>query len=180
MLRNLTFYIKWIWPVFADFIPLLILVFCNTRLACELRQARIFRRNSCHVRNNQERHDRVTLTLVIIVLMLLVFVSPSEIIRYVNPYGSWGYVGYIVASVTNVLQALNFAINFVLYCTVNRHFRQAMCDILCGCASKTQRQTTLEFENSPLNGKSPERQSSMPTTVGEVQCPALGSDESFL
>ncbi|KAK2146666.1 hypothetical protein LSH36_590g01019 [Paralvinella palmiformis] len=180
MRRHLTFYIKWIWPVFADFVPLLILVFCNTRLACELRQARMFRRSSsCHLRNNQDRHDRVTLTLVIIILMLLVFVSPSEIIRYVNPYGSWGYVGYIVASVTNVLQALNFAINFALYCAVNRHFRQAMCDILCRCTHKGSRLNASQFENSPMNGK-PLRQQSVVLAVKKGNSPTMSCGESFL
>ena len=45
--------------------------------------------------------------------MLLILVSPSEILRYINPYKSWGHAGYIVANVTNVMQASNFGVCYL-------------------------------------------------------------------
>ncbi len=123
------FYIRWIWPIFADFIPVLVLAWCNTHLIRELRAASINRRRTCQGQQVKDSGQKVTLTLVIIVLMLLLLVSPSEILRYVDPY-RWGEVGILVAMITNTMQALNFALNFVLYCVVNANFRntiKAMC-----------------------------------------------------
>ena len=131
--RSLKIYIHWVWPVVADFVPVLILAFCNMRLIRELRHAISSRRRSCHGQVVRDSSHKVTLTLVIIVLMLLLLVSPSEILRFFNPFESWGEVGHIVAAVTNVMQTCNFAFNFVLYCVVNANFRQTIKAMFSRC-----------------------------------------------
>ena len=129
----LFFYIQRIWAIVADFIPIAILAFCNTRLIWELRKATSNRRKTAHGQKIRDSSHKVTLTLVIIILMLLFLVSPSEILRYINPYKSWGQIGKTVADVTNMLQALNFAFNFILYCVVSPTFRHTFKAMFSRC-----------------------------------------------
>ena len=126
-LRN---YIQWVWPVFAEFVPIVTLAFCNFRLVKELNAARTARRITCRGQAVQDENIKVTLTLVVIVILFLILVAPSEILRYINPYKNWGTAGYIVANITNVMQASNFALNFVLYCLINPKFRHTLKNIL--------------------------------------------------
>ncbi|KAK2155663.1 hypothetical protein LSH36_234g02020 [Paralvinella palmiformis] len=131
--KNMQLYMRWIWPIIAHFVPVVLLVFCNVRLIRELKGARLIRRSSCPGQKIKERGNKVTLTLVIIVLMLLILVSPAELLKYVNPYKSWGYVGHIVASVANMMQTVNFSFNFLLYFAVNANFRQTFRALLPPC-----------------------------------------------
>ncbi len=145
--EGIVFYVRWVWPVLADFIPIGILAFCNTRLIYELKRATRTRKRTAHGQMIKESNHKVTLTLVIIVLMLLFLVSPSEILRYVNPYESWGHTGHLAASVTNVLQAINFAFNFILYLVVSATFRHTFKSMFTRCrrsrADQAERQTML-------------------------------------
>ena len=120
---SLQLYMRWVWPILADFIPLAVLAFLNWRLIRELRTATRRRRSTCRGQVVQESSQRVTLTLVVIVVMLLLFVSPSEILRYFNPYKSLGKAGHTISIITNICQTVNFAFNFVLYCAVSESFR---------------------------------------------------------
>ena len=153
--RTLKVYIRWVWPVVADFVPVLILAFCNARLIRELRHAISSRRRSCHGQVVRDSSHKVTLTLVIIVLMLLLLVSPSEILRFINPFKSWGEVGHVVAAVTNVMQTCNFAFNFVLYCVVNANFRQTIRAMFSRClrdqGEKPELQSMLTHNNTTLD-----------------------------
>ena len=139
------FYIRWIWPVLAVFLPAIILLVCNCRLVMSLHIA--FRRQKRTVtatsnskglliQTRQSKHHSsnviVTLTSVVIVLVAIIFVAPVEIIRYTNPYKLWGIrIGHHVALIGNLLQTVGFASNFILYCVVNSRFRQTLKDILC-------------------------------------------------
>ena len=134
--KYLRIYMKWAWPVFADFVPVAILAFCNIRLIRALRIASTARRRTCEGQTVRDSSHKVTLTLVIIVLMVLFLVSPAEILRYINPYKSWGEVGHVIADVANVMQASNFAFNFVLYCVVNATFRQTLKSFFRCCSVK--------------------------------------------
>ena len=155
VMRGVLFYIKWIWPILADFIPIAILAFCNTRLIWELKRATNTRKRTAHGQIIKESNHKVTLTLVIIVLMLLFLVSPSEILRYINPYKSWGDTGHVVASITNVLQAINFAFNFILYCVVSATFRHTLKSMFTRCykerADKAEMQSMLTRVNTSMD-----------------------------
>ena len=157
LVRNVRFYIRWIWPIFADFIPVIVLAFCNARLVMELNRASSVRRRALHSSNAKESGHKVTLTLVIIVLMLLLLVTPPEVLKYINPYKAWGHVGYVVANVANALQALSFAINFFLYVVLNPYFRQTMWDLFCSCCQfkSSDREVTAMNSKYTLNGYSP-------------------------
>ena len=143
---NLKFYTVWIWPVISTFLPLIILFFCNARLIQELRNASRSRRISARGQRVRDPSQKVTLTLVIIVLMLFVFVMPAEVLKYYNPY-KWGYVGEVMAMAANVMQNINFAFNFVLYCVLSPSFRQTIKSLMPECyqelGDKMEMQTML-------------------------------------
>ena len=141
----LLFYIRWLWPVLAVFIPVIILIFCNCRLVKELHrtvQSRgwLSNQSSCKSlsRSNSSSYTThlhsgsivVTLTLVVIVLIAIFLVAPAEVIRYINPYKSWQSMGQTIALVGNLLQTIGFASNFLLYCSINNRFRQTLRDML--------------------------------------------------
>jgi hypothetical protein len=79
---------------------------------------------------------RLTMTLVIIVVMYVTLFVPAELFNFftdhVNGCRSRVTVYNTALAFGNLLQAVNFAVNFVLYCAVNTHFRQTMCR-LAGC-----------------------------------------------
>jgi len=105
------------------------------------------RRRADHHQSQSDTTNAITLTLTVIVIMYAVLVSPAEIsnifTHMINAYleqhrtaskeDSTVQSGdadkqqadsYNVAiAVANTLQTMNFACNFVLYCTVNVHFR---------------------------------------------------------
>ena len=139
---KLVYYIRWVWPVIADFFPLLLLVFCNSKLIMELHKTSKSRKETCPGQPVRATSNRVTVTLIAVVVMLFVFVSPAEILKYINPYKSWGAVGHVVAMVTNVMQLVNFASNFLLYCAINPKFRAAakglVFDLCCPWKAKAK------------------------------------------
>ena len=138
-------YIRWVWPVLAVFIPAIILLVCNCRLVNDLHHAVRSRKalalHSRHsissvgsTRRSSQLHSSstiVTLTLVMVVLVVMFFVAPVEIIKYINPYKLWGETGHVIALTLNLLQAVGFASNFILYFVVNARFRQTIKDIFC-------------------------------------------------
>ena len=148
--RFLGIYIRWICPLLAVFIPLTILSYCNFRLIQGLRRAPLNRKNTCPGQTIKEANNRITLTLVIIVFMALMLVTPAEVLKLFNPYTRWGKIGYHVASFANVLQAINFAFNFILYVAIDSNFRLICRNVLLGrCLGNTPLQ--LESEVIILN-----------------------------
>ncbi|CAL1538172.1 unnamed protein product [Lymnaea stagnalis] len=78
--------------------------------------------------------NSVTATLVAVVLLFLIFVSPSELLKFSIEYTSASLEQKsIVKDVTNFMQVLNFSLNFVLYCAVNKTFRHTLHGLVCCC-----------------------------------------------
>ena len=77
--------------------------------------------------------NSVTATLVAVVVLFLILVSPSEILKFIYQVGGGSntYTSKIVQSITNLMQAINFSVNFVLYCAVNKSFRSSLAAIFC-------------------------------------------------
>ena len=117
--------------------PLLVLAFSNAFLIRALHQAKNrivrFRKNE----TQQETSQRVTLTLVVIVIFYLVLVTPAEITnlwrQIVAGDGKSSPTSNqfnLAVAAVNVLEAINFAFNFVLYCVINTHFRRIVHSLL--------------------------------------------------
>ena len=148
------FYIIFL-AILGTFIPLIILSFCNICLVMALRESR---RLQQRYRANapKESNHRITLTLITMILLFIILVCPSTILVFFKDIGmgptsksiddsadhNARYVAYQVAThLTNLLQAINFSANFILYCVINVHFRKVMGHVLlCRCLrSKSSR-----------------------------------------
>ncbi|XP_045192521.2 mu-type opioid receptor-like [Mercenaria mercenaria] len=77
--------------------------------------------------------NSVTATLVAVVVLFLILVSPSEILKFIYQIGGGSNTNTykIIQSITNLMQAINFSVNFVLYCAVNKSFRSSLAVIFC-------------------------------------------------
>jgi hypothetical protein len=115
----------YIWSIFGYFIPVIILIYCNAHLIKALkasyRMRKLYRVHS----KAADPGTHITPTLIAIVCAFLLLVSPSEIIHFYYYMIDRSQVEdfSMAIVVTNVLQTLNFSLNFLLYCVVNAHFR---------------------------------------------------------
>ena len=115
----------YIWSFAGYLIPVIVLIYCNFHLIRALRRScRVRRQYRVHARHITD-NSQITPTLVAIVCMFIILVSPSEIMQFYFYYVTPKQVELhsFIIMVTNLLHTMNFALNFVLYCLVNRHFR---------------------------------------------------------
>jgi len=131
--------------------PLCVLVFCNVHLIKTLRLSMQSRhqldaqnsfsrtvRTTSQNRTARERSEqaayRITLTLIIIIILFVFLFIPSELLNFfVKVAAQTSHnteVFNVAVAVGNLLQTINFAVNFVLYSTVNTYFRYTICRIV--------------------------------------------------
>lgn len=91
-------------------------------------------------RHTDNALNSVTATLVAVVVLFLIFVSPSEILKFIFLWsgGTQTHTYTIIRSITNLMQAINFSVNFVLYCAVNKSFRRSFRKIFCICRTSNR------------------------------------------
>ncbi len=128
------------WAVVGNFIPLILLLFFNVCLMREIHKSYAMRKHmngssSVHAQNDHEASNRVTITLIAIVVMFFILVAPSEILKHVAfLFGknlSSNYTYLTIEVITNVMQTINFSANFILYCIINPSFRKTMKEMFC-------------------------------------------------
>ena len=140
-------------------LPAFLLIFCNFSLILALRQSYQLRRE--HSVNQQLQtasrvKNRITLTLVIIVMTFIVLVLPCELLDCMSDYLYSGTdtarnENFLVArSVANVLQVVNFTFNFLLYCAINAHFRSVLSDLFKCRKGNIGRAGTIRTQCVPL------------------------------
>lgn len=138
----------YLWSVLGYVIPVAVLTYCNVHLIGALRESRRVRRqyrvHVGRVSNAPGPGVKITPTLVAIVCMLIILVSPAELVNfyYYAVEGTSVENFNVVMVATNVLVTMNFGLNFVLYCIVNVQFRKAArrvchCHRLCGSPPPT-------------------------------------------
>jgi len=125
---------SYIWSLLGFTLPVITLIYCNVHLVGALREScRMRRLYVVNARDSTSCGSRVTPTLVAVVCMYLVLISPSELLQFyyytVRRESVELFNAAIVA--TNVLQTTNFALNFVLYSVVNIHFRETWKKLFC-------------------------------------------------
>ena len=116
-----------IWALFGFFIPIAILMICNVNLISALRHSINLRQHTVRTyTENRDVSSRITRTLIVLIAMSILLVSPSELLHFIHElFDKESYRNFEVAIVfTNVLQAINFAFHFALYCAVNVTFRR--------------------------------------------------------
>jgi len=183
-----------IYFIFDIVLPLPALTFCNVCLALALRRSRQLQlQQSLHLhggdmttarksarssaRNDpsgcnatagvKSSHDRLTRTLIGLIIMLIFLVGPSEILDFFRPYVLTGggspearqhryRVYHTATAVTNFMLLVNFAVNFVLYCVVNANFRRTFWDMVsCRCLRRRldDSGTTVRGRGVGANGR---------------------------
>ena len=121
----------YIWGILGFIVPIFILAYCNFKLIHSLRLSRKLRKQrqegqrKCSDSNYQKF---ITVTLISIVFMYFLLVMPSELVHFYGDIIETEYTGtYRILLITsNLLQAVNFSMNFVLYCFINQYFRKVI------------------------------------------------------
>ena len=116
-------------------IPMVILSYCNFHLIKTLRESvrtrHVYR---VHERNNRNC-NKITPTLIAVIFMFLFLCSPAEVLSFcfyhVSAEMAEKFTFLLVTA--NMLQMINFSMNFLLYCLVNSHFRSTLKHVItCG------------------------------------------------
>ncbi|ELT92858.1 hypothetical protein CAPTEDRAFT_190544 [Capitella teleta] len=113
-----------LWAILGTYLPLFILAFTSVKLV----QSLIRSRSLSMTDPNRYSCGRITRSVVCIVCSFLLLVCPSMVMQSLIPlfdshkYNNSSQIG-IAVILLNVLQAIKFASNFVLYCAVNKQFR---------------------------------------------------------
>lgn len=157
---------KVLWSILCQFIPLLILIVCNVCLTRAIRQSRELHRR-CRASFGQKSttssrsqvanatassctNQRLTPTLIALIIVYIICVSPSAFLFIFNVVGvgdatssseTTYFVYHTAGVIANCLFLVNFAANFVLYCVVNVRFRCMAREVLCCACSTTSRHT---------------------------------------
>ena len=122
----------YVWCIIGFFIPMAILVYCNIHLIGALRESMRMRKHYTTSNKTVSPGSHITPTLVAVICQFLLLMTPSEVINFY-----YFAVGQDVAEaftfaivVTNILQTLNFSLNFILYCIVNSRFRSTLLQLI--------------------------------------------------
>ncbi|XP_060558222.1 probable G-protein coupled receptor B0563.6 [Ruditapes philippinarum] len=135
---KLFYRISWVHALVITFIPILILLVSNFVLIFAMRKAAkeraaLHSNRDAEIRKDQTRLTR-TLIAVVVVFIVCTFLSAfvEDPISYSLFGGDRSWKDYIKSPanqlfiyISNLLVFLNSSLNFVLYCSFNRKFRQA-------------------------------------------------------
>lgn len=147
---------KVLWAIFGNFIPLIILLYCNIRLIRALHISKQLR--LLHSRDDTSclsAHRRINITLITIIILFFILVAPSEITKFIF-YTMKGhtmdkFVYSIVSDITNTLQTINFSVNFILYYVIIAPFRKTLNEFVC--AFTRPKRNTVPRDRSSNSGK---------------------------
>ncbi|KAK2149977.1 hypothetical protein LSH36_428g02007 [Paralvinella palmiformis] len=123
-------------------VPAVMLIYCNIRLVQALRRSHRIRIR-CYVQDHNSQRSRkwITVTLIVISLGFIVLVFPCELmdffVDYIKMNISRTESFLLVRSLANTMQVTNFALNFIVYCIINVHFRMILQE-MCRCSTTKQ------------------------------------------
>lgn len=154
MARDLTYthyYKVWSNLIVTALVPIVVLVFCNSKIFFELRKSRKEMSVSSRRSNNQDQQEanpdhNLAMILAGIVMVFAVchffrfflafyHVSIAERTKICHEQGRetahppWLY---IISALNHLMLMVNSSINFIIYCAVGSKFRQAVMAKLCG------------------------------------------------
>ena len=122
----------YLWGTLGFMLPIFLLAYYNFKLIHSLRLSRKIRKQRLEGQrksfsnNNQKL---ITVTLISIVFMYFLLVMPSEIVHFYGEIAdpkSYRRIYRLLLITSNLLQAVNFSMNFSLYCFVNHYFRKVI------------------------------------------------------
>ena len=112
-------------------LPLLLLLYLNTRLTLVYRkvQRRRTMMNSC-----REHHDNsITLVMIMVVLLFIICNAPARIVQLIWQYQAYQCPkpAFIMNILSNVMEVLNSSSNFIIYCICRCQFRRNLARRMC-------------------------------------------------
>ena len=140
-------------------LPVIVLAFCNFFLIRNIHRSRRQRLqtaqcNSSFKKKQEETQQVMTLVLIIIVLMHILLVTPGGITNFVAKLSKGTRTSpthAIVVAVVNVMEICNYTFNFVLYCTLNAHFRLVISKVVSKCCVFCKCQKELHATKEELD-----------------------------
>ena len=124
------------YAILGIFIPLAVLSVCNICLVRALRRSQQLQKScvvsSSTIQSQTDTRHRITPTLVGLIIIFVAFVGPSEVLAFFKQHVVQAkfQLFKLAIIVTNFLQLVNFAVNFVLYCILNVEFRKTLANLL--------------------------------------------------
>ena len=133
----------WIQAILIKMIPCILLVVLTICLIVAMHQAnkRRMKLKSQGKKDESDRareHNRTTGMLLAIVGLFLLTELPQGILTLCNIFIPNFYmdVYWPLGDVLDMLAMINNSINFVLYCTMSRQFRDTFMDVFCSCCPR--------------------------------------------
>ncbi|ELT95309.1 hypothetical protein CAPTEDRAFT_224006 [Capitella teleta] len=139
---------KALFTIFGTFLPLLILIACNVRLIIEL-----YRCKAMGIADPARYcTPRITMVVVGIVVSYLILVCPSMVLeqlantKLISTQDGQALARFRIAVVVaNLMQSCKFACNFLLYCAVNKQFREHVSNLMRKSSVKHSSETTNRY-----------------------------------
>ncbi len=155
--KNSIYTFLWCKTIYGIVFPFCILCYCNISLIRTLQESRRMR-VQCRVQRSALHYSRRTTRMLIsIVLLFILLVLPAEVLDFfhdiikMNPDKTEVFL--VVRSIVNLLQVINFSCNFLLYFSVNSHFRHLVRSV-CSCNTQTDQIDDLNRYRESVDYKS--------------------------
>ena len=128
----------YLWAILGFIIPFIILGFSNVSIIYLLYKRKRKPKERPIEPKKRSNEWQTTVTLICIVVFCVILILPSEAVHFYlytiekDPLNNdWVRTWRHVITITNLLQAVNMAFNFALYCCVNRNFRKTLPVLYC-------------------------------------------------
>ena len=144
---------SYLWLVVGNLVPLILLIIFNVCIFRVVYQSVKLRRQFSR-QNQVQAKSASTLTLMLIVLLFFILVAPSELVLHLSRRFNGGTTPKhkTIELILNLMQTVNFSINFILYCLINPHFRQTLKFIFM-CGFRDTSKITVPSEGILLNAE---------------------------
>ena len=152
------------WAILGTFIPIILLIFCNIRFLQEIHNSRAqFKADNKagSRRSNASTGSKTTLTRITVINaaiigMFLLLVGPSSICGFfLSRVRNMDHATLLRLQqcmvIFNFTQTINFAVNFLLYCTMSREFRTTLVKLVCRRKACTNHEAHGSQTQDPKN-----------------------------
>ncbi len=176
----------WILNLLRSIIPLCVLIVLNGLIIHSLRQERV-------PGKKMSSRNRITMMLIVVIIVFIVCIFPDAIMSTVFNFGYVDESSLVkgIREFTDLLVAINSAVNFGIYCVCSRCFREVFADKFChrgrGRRGSRQGRTTMyEMVNGRTHRRSkaavdgPTQPSSSPNACHTEATTAPGDDNAPL
>ncbi|KAL3862218.1 hypothetical protein ACJMK2_008204 [Sinanodonta woodiana] len=152
-IKNLEIYLKntsilnavnvWIFITVGKIVPCCLITIFGGLLLRTLQESRKLAENlkGSSFTERIQQHKRTTSMLLAIIAMFILAELPSGILAVVSVFVEDFFMSYylLVADTLDIVSLLNNAVNFVMYCSMSRQFRECLCEMILNMCNKKAR-----------------------------------------